>query len=190
MPTRGRPSATSHAEIERCAFQLFAERGFEATTIEAIAASIGVSPRTVTRYYPSKNDIPWGQFDRTLVNFRDLLASMPTELPLWERVHRGIVAFNVFPTDAEPSHRDRMALIFRTPALQAHSVLRYAQWRRVIADYVASDVGADSGDLIPMMAGHLGLAIAVTAYEQWLEGTDELIPLLNSTVQELRKLLS
>ena len=62
----GRPEATSHAEIEQAAFRLFAERGFERTTLDAIADEVGVGRRTLFRYYPSKNDIPWGQFDRTL----------------------------------------------------------------------------------------------------------------------------
>lgn len=54
----GRPEATSHAAIEEAAFALFAERGFEATTIDDIARAVGVSRRTLFRYYPSKNDIP------------------------------------------------------------------------------------------------------------------------------------
>ncbi|WP_300682184.1 TetR family transcriptional regulator [Nocardioides sp.] len=165
---RGRPAATSHAEIERAAFDLFAVRGFEATTLSAIAQEIGVSARTVTRYYVSKNDIPWGQFDRTLDQFRELLWAMPTELPLWDRVHRGVIAFNDFPPDASPSHRDRMALILGTPALQAHAVLRYGQWRSVIAEYVAEQRGLPVDAALPRLVGHVSLALAVDAYERWL----------------------
>src|SRR4051812_7526351 len=80
----GRPEATSHAEIEQAAFRLFAERGFDQTTLDAIAEAVGVSRRTLFRYYASKNDIPWGQFDRTLGDFRRLLDEQPPELPLWE----------------------------------------------------------------------------------------------------------
>jgi mycofactocin system transcriptional regulator len=168
----GRPEVTSHAEIEQAAFRLFAEQGFEATTVEAIAAEVGVSRRTLFRYYSSKNDIPWGQFDRTLDGFRQILAGMPTDLPLHEAVHRGVLAFNEFPEDSQPSHRDRMRLILRTPALQAHSVLRYAEWRAVIADYVADRRGLEADDLMPRTVGHVSLALALTAYEQWLESPD------------------
>ena len=114
MPSAGRrsgaglPEVTSHAEIEQAAFRLFAEQGFEATTVEAIAAEVGVSRRTLFRYYSSKNDIPWGQFDRTLDGFRQILAGMPTDLPIHEAVHRGVLAFNEFPEDSQPPHRDRM----------------------------------------------------------------------------------
>lgn len=167
-PAKGRPVATTHAEIEQVAFRLFAERGFDGTTLEAIAAGVGVGRRTLFRYYQSKNDIPWGQFDRTLDRFRDVLEGAPDELPLHEAVHRAVLAFNEFPPDAQPSHRDRMRLILTTPELQAHSVLRYAQWRQIIADYVGRRTGGSPSDLLPQTVGHVSLALALTAYEAWL----------------------
>jgi mycofactocin system transcriptional regulator len=165
----GRPEVTSHAEIEQAAFRLFAERGFEVTTLDVIAAEIGVGRRTLFRYYSSKNDIPWGQFDRTLDGFRQILAGMPTDIPLHEAVHRVVLAFNEFPEDAQPPHRERMRLILETPALQAHSVLRYGEWRGVIAEYVAQRRGLEPDDLVPRMIGHVSLALALSAYEQWLD---------------------
>jgi TetR/AcrR family transcriptional regulator, regulator of mycofactocin system len=165
----GRPEATSHAAIEQAAFRLFARDGFDATTLDAIAAEVGVGRRTLFRYYSSKNDIPWGQFDRTLDGFREILAAMPVDLPLQEAVHRGVLAFNEFPDDAEPPHRERMRLILQTPTLQAHSVLRYGEWRAVIAEYVARRLGLSPDDLPPRTVGHASLALAISAYEQWLE---------------------
>lgn len=174
--TRGRPVATTHGEIEQAAFRLFAERGFDATTLDDIAREVGVGRRTLFRYFDSKNDIPWGQFDRTLADFRALLDGMPQDLPLHEAVFRGVVAFNEFPDDAEPPHRDRMRLILETPALQAHSVLRYREWRQVISDYVARRRGLDPSDLLPQTIGHVSLALALTAYERWLAEPDSSVP--------------
>src|SRR3954452_19033891 len=183
----GRPEVTSHAEIEQAAFRLFAERGFEATTLDAIAAEVGVGRRTLFRYYSSKNDIPWGQFDRTLDGFRQILAGMPTDIPLHEAVHRGVLAFNEFPQDAQPPHRERMRLILQTPALQAHSVLRYGEWRAVIAEYVAERRGLEPDHLMPRMVGHVSLALALSAYEQWLESPDaSLRILLDDAMASLR----
>src|SRR5215213_2120704 len=65
----GRPPATTHAAIERTAFALFERQGFEATTLDDIAAALGVGRRTLFRYYPSKNDILWGRFDASLRHF-------------------------------------------------------------------------------------------------------------------------
>lgn len=165
----GRPEATSHAAIEQAAFRLFAERGFDATTLDAIAAEVGVGRRTLFRYYASKNDIPWGQFDRTLDGFREILRAMPADMPLHEAVHRAVLAFNDFPDNAEPPHRERMRLILQTPTLQAHSVLRYAEWRAVIAEYVADRLKTKPDDLVPRTVGQVSLALALTAYEQWLD---------------------
>lgn len=146
--TVGRPGATSHAEIEQAAFDLFTDRGFDQTTMGDIADAVGVGRRTLFRYFPSKNDIPWGQFDRTLEAFRLILDQAPRDIALHEAVHRSVVTFNAFPDDARPPHRDRMRLILSTPSLQAHSVLRYADWRRVIVEFVARRTGQDPTDAL------------------------------------------
>lgn len=188
--TRGRPEATTHAEIEQAAFALFRERGFARTTLEAIAEEVGVGRRTLFRYYQSKNDIPWGQFDRTLAGFRELLDGQPEDIPLHEAVHRAVVEFNRFPADAHPPHRERMALILTTPELQAHSVLRYGDWRRVIAAYVARRLDVRPDDLVPKLVGHVSLALALTAYEVWLAdpGAD-LLAVLDEGMSELSSYL-
>ena len=190
MSSRGRPVATSHAAIERVAFRLFAERGFDAVTMGDSAAEVGVGRRTLFRYFESKNDIPWGQFDRTLDGFREILASMPADLPLHEAVQRGVQRFNDFPVGARPDHRDRMRLILQTPALQAHSALRYAAWRAVIAEFVAARLGLEPDDLLPRTVGHVCLAMAVSAYEAWLADPDaELATLLDEAASGLRDYL-
>jgi mycofactocin system transcriptional regulator len=186
----GRPEATSHAAIEQAAFRLFAEHGFDATTLDAIAAQVGVGRRTLFRYYSSKNDIPWGQFDRTLDGFRKILDAMPADIPQHEAVHRGVLAFNDFPDDAEPPHLERMRLILETPALQAHSVLRYGEWRAVIADYVARRLDLAPDDLVPRTVGQVSLAIALSAYEQWLASPDDsLRDLLDAAMNGLGRYL-
>lgn len=183
----GRPSATTHAEIERVAFALFEQRGFDATPLELIAAEVGVGRRTLFRYYPSKNDIPWGLFDRTVEDFAALLDAAPLDAPLWETVHHGVVAFNDFPRDADPPHEQRMRLILRTPALQAHSVLRYRQWREVIAAYVARRTGASPSDLQPRTVGHVSLALSLAAYDRWLDDPSASLPgLVDEAMQGLR----
>lgn len=188
---RGRPEATSHAEIEQAAFALFREHGFARTTLDAIAAEVGVGRRTLFRYYTSKNDIPWGQFDRTLAGFREILAGQPEDLPLHRAVHNAVVEFNRFPADAHPSHRERMALILTTPELQAHSVLRYGDWRQVIAEYVARRLDLAADHMLPRLVGHVSLALALTAYEMWLvDPSADLLALLDEGMSELEHYLA
>ena len=186
-PALGRPATTSHDEIEAAAFRLFDERGFDGTTLEAIATEAGVGRRTLFRYFESKNDIPWGRFDESLAEFRRILDDTPGDVPLWQSVHTGVLRFNDFGAGAEQQHRNRMGLILTTPTLQAHSVLRYAQWREVIADHVAARTGHDVGSLLPITVGHVSLALALSAYDYWLAhpGTD-LLAHLDEAMGDLR----
>lgn len=187
---QGRPSATSHEWIERVAFELFQSKGFEATTLDDIARAAGIGRRTFFRYFDSKNDIPWGRFDESLATFRETLRQMPETLPVHVAVHQGVLAFNTYPPESVPQHRQRMSLILNTPALQAHSVLRYAEWRRVIAEYVAERLNLSPDDLLPRTIGHVSLALAVTSYEHWLQNeSDDLLALLDRAMTELREFL-
>ncbi|MFD5763974.1 TetR family transcriptional regulator, partial [Streptomyces sp. NPDC127044] len=54
---RERSKARRREAIVRAAYELFAERGFDATTIADIAAAAEVSPRTVTLYFPSNLEL-------------------------------------------------------------------------------------------------------------------------------------
>ncbi|MEU8930900.1 helix-turn-helix domain-containing protein [Streptomyces sp. NPDC048409] len=60
---RERSKARRREAILRAAYRLFADRGFEATTIADIAEAAEVSPRTVTLYFPSKLELATSRFD-------------------------------------------------------------------------------------------------------------------------------
>ena len=48
-------------------------------------------------------------------------------------------------------------------------MLRYAEWRAVIAQYVAARLDLEPDDLLPRMVGDASLALALSAYGQWLD---------------------
>lgn len=50
------------AALIRTAFELFAEQGYDATTVAEIAERAEDSPRTVAMYFPSKQDIAMSRF--------------------------------------------------------------------------------------------------------------------------------
>jgi len=182
----GRKRVTSRAELEHAAFDLFGRQGFDRTTIDDIAAAAGIGRRTFFRYFPSKNDVPWGDFDAELERMRVRLKACPPQTPLMDAIRVAIVDFNRIAPDQVPWHRRRMELILRTPALQAHSTLRYAAWRQVIAEFVAERIGQPPDALAPRTIAYVALGAAVAAYEQWLETEDaDLGDLLDSAMREL-----
>jgi mycofactocin system transcriptional regulator len=167
-PRPGRARSTSRHELERICLDLFTHQGFEATSIEHIAAAAGIGRRTFFRYFPSKNDVVWGDFDEALGEFEAWFLRCPADMPLMTAIRRGVVAFNTYDPANEPSHRNRMSLILNTDALQAHSTLRYSEWRRIVARFAARRMDCMPEDLLPRVIGHLTLGAALAAYEQWL----------------------
>jgi TetR/AcrR family transcriptional regulator, regulator of mycofactocin system len=182
----GRKPVTSRADLEHVAFDLFDRQGFERTTVDDIARAAGIGRRTFFRYFPSKNDVPWGNFDTELDRMRLRLDALPPQMPLMEAIRVAIVDFNTFAPEQIGWHRRRMRLILQTPALQAHSTLRYAAWRQVIDEFVGDRIGQCADALAPRTVGYVALGVAIAAYEQWLE-TDEadLSDLMDSAMRQL-----
>lgn len=181
----GRPPSTTREEIEFVALDLFAARGFEATTMDDIAAAVGVGRRTLFRYFESKNDIAWGDFDWVMERLRTALGE-GDELPLMEALGRGVVESNRYPAEQEPGLRTRMTLITGSDALQAHSALRYADWRGVVAGWVAERRREAPDDLLPRVIGYAALGAALASYERWVASEDEdLLELLGSAFAAL-----
>src|ERR1700692_3269882 len=182
----GRRRATSRAELEQVAFALFAARGFDATTVDEIAAAAGIGRRTFFRYFPSKNDIPWGAFEDELERMRVRLKACPPEVPLMDAIRLALIDFNRVAPAQIPLHRRRMELILRVPTLLAPSTRRFAAWRAVIAEFAAERTGRDPDDLAPQAIAHAVLGVAVAAYEHWLdEPSADLGTLLADAMRQL-----
>ncbi|ONH27155.1 TetR family transcriptional regulator [Pseudofrankia asymbiotica] len=162
------PQLTSAEAIERAALELIAARGFQDVTVEEIASAAGVSRRTFFRYFASKNDILFGNFDELLKELDDWFGSVPDDRPMFEAIAEGAMRFNRAHTDGPVAHRQRMELIILTPALKANASLRHAEWLAVIARFAARRLGEPEDALGPQLIGHVSLGAANAAYEQWL----------------------
>lgn len=169
----GRPPSTNHQEVEAAALELFSTHGFEQTTVEDIAAAVGVTRRTIFRYFASKNDMVWGDFDAVIVRLRDAFDAEPDDAPLTEALRRAVVASNRYEPEQLPDLRIRMSLITTVPALQAHSMLRYAAWRNAVAEMTAPRMGAKPGDIGPQTLGGAALGASMAAFDRWVSNPDE-----------------
>lgn len=182
----GRPRATSRAALERLGFELFARCGFDDTTVDDIAAAAGIGRRTFFRYFASKNDLVWGDFEEQLARLDALLAAAAPDTPMMDAVREAVVEFNRFDPAVVPWHRQRMTLILGVPTLQADSAVRYASWKALVARFAARRLDRPAADLLPQLIGGTVLAACVTAYEQWLADEDaDLSRLLDQAVRQL-----
>jgi mycofactocin system transcriptional regulator len=187
---RGRARVTSKEGLGAVGLDLFIERGFEAVTVDDIAAAAGIGRRTFFRYFPSKNDVPWGDFEALLTGFGGRLRETPDDVPVIEAVRMAVRAFNDVPADELLRHRHRMRILLATPDLVAHSTVRYAEWRAVIADFVARRRGTVPSAPIPQAVSWACLGISLSAYEQWLAADDDLLALIDSSFRGLREVFS
>ncbi len=182
---RGRPPRTSRERVAHVALALFAQRGFDETTVDDIAEALGVGRRTIFRYFASKNDIVWGDFDLVLARLDEDLRAQDESLPVIEAVARAAVSSNRYRDEELPELRRRMTLITTVPTLQAHSMLRYAAWRAVIAVYVARRRGEAESDLVPQTIAHAALGTSMAAFSAWVQGAGELGASLERAYAEL-----
>ncbi|GAA3757397.1 mycofactocin system transcriptional regulator [Microbacterium kribbense] len=183
---------TSVAELSRVGLELFLQNGFEGTTVEDIATAAGISRRTFFRYFASKNDVPWGDFDVLVDRLRTHLRATPAGVSTIAALHAAIVDFNDYPKAEQDRHRQRMDLLLNVPVLVAHSTLRYASWRQAIAEFIAARSGTSVAALRPHVVSWAYQAASIASYEVWLrqprvELTAVLDEALTTLEQEFRR---
>ncbi|GAA2682264.1 MULTISPECIES: TetR/AcrR family transcriptional regulator [Actinosynnema] len=122
-PSAGPPGIRERArkalqrEIGDAALALFVERGYEATTIGDIAEAVGMSKRSVFRYFATKEEIVVGKLDLAAETMLAALLARPAGEPVWTSLRR---VFDLLDDSggagrAEPVHR----VVLETPALLA-----------------------------------------------------------------------
>jgi TetR/AcrR family transcriptional regulator, regulator of mycofactocin system len=164
----GRRRSTTTDHLSNVAIDLFVARGFDDVSVDDVAHAAGIARRTLFRYYPSKNALPWGAFDSHLATMRDELADLDPSVPIGVALRTALLAFNTFDDSETPRHRQRMRVILETAELQAYSMTMYAGWRAVVAAFVARRLGAQPADLVPQTVAWTMLGVALSAYEHWL----------------------
>jgi mycofactocin system transcriptional regulator len=171
-PRRGRPPGTSRRALELIALRLFTDQGFDATTIEQIAAEAGVSKRTFFRYFGSKTSVLWSEFDAEVATIRAALARVPRQVPMMDAIRQAVVAANHYRAGDVPELRMRMNLVSTVPALAASAAVRYDAWERAISDFAGGRVGQPPDSLYPLAVGRATLAVCRAAYDRWSARAD------------------
>jgi AcrR family transcriptional regulator len=116
---RARTRRAIHADIAQTAERLFLEQGYEVTTMEEVAAAAGISPRSVYRYFPAKDDLLVGRFGAAANLVVEELKSRPDTEAVWQSLHAGfapMIAHADLQDDREAARRIHRT-IFTTPSL-------------------------------------------------------------------------
>ncbi len=154
------------------ALRLFAEHGFDETPVEQIATEAGVSRRTFFRYFDSKTDVLWHNFDNEVTELRSALAATPTDLPLLTAIRMAVLSVNRYTAGDVPELRARMSLINSTSALAASATAHYDAWEQAVIDFAAERADTAGTGLLPRAVGRATLAVCRAAYECWMDQAD------------------
>ena len=159
---RERKKQRTREAIIDAALRLFAERGFERTTVADIAAAADIAPRTFFGYFAAKEDVVFHDFDRAYAGLQERLTHRePGETAI--DAMRGWIAALLAEADFEdPREILTRELIRSTPALREHDRALMSRFEVALGDAVASDLGPDQGPLRPrMVAAAAGAALSM-----------------------------
>jgi AcrR family transcriptional regulator len=163
---RERRRLRTHRAIQAQALRLFADKGFQATTIEDIAAAAEMAPRTFFRYFPTKEEVVfWSEYPPMLAGF---VAARPDDEPALEALHHGIVDALAAIWDQDGDRTlQRLRLAFRTPALHPRMRQQQAHWAAGLAEILADRLGERPDNLeVRIVAAAVAAAVWVAA-EEW-----------------------
>jgi AcrR family transcriptional regulator len=136
---RERKKARLRVEMTRAAVELFKRQGFDATTVEQIAAEVETSPRTFFRYFGSKEDVLFGDTPDRLASLRERLDNagadeQPIEV-IKETLTDQILNFTIF--DDPQLEADCARLWVSEPAPRRRYIEIVLEWETVISEYLA-----------------------------------------------------
>lgn len=130
---RERTRNAVRAQLAEAALKLFVEQGFEATTVEQIAAVTGLSRRSFHRYFASKEDVLGQWFVEMGQQLSRALAARPAGESSWLALRRCFDDLvEVMSSRPEALLITRMML--NTPALHASHLQKHAHWQALLAD--------------------------------------------------------
>lgn len=185
---RERKKLATRAALEEAALRLFAERGYEATTIEDITEAADVSLRTFFRYFASKEDVLLAEQLDDLIRMQQALAAAPDDLPPMGLITEVLRGLALAAEDGHHALLDRIRIIDSAPSLHARQLEHYAAFERAITVEVARRRGVDPDrDLLSVMHGIVGMAAIRSAFAVWVssDGAEDLTALLDSALSRV-----
>lgn len=144
---RERKKIKTRTAIREAMYRLIAEQGYDATTVEQIAEAAEVSPSTVFRYFPTKEDIVLtDEFDPILE--RELL-KRPEDESIVESVRHVVQrSLELAFADEDPEvTKLRLRLQVETPAVRSRMMEAMSTTGRLLCRVIARRTGRDATDL-------------------------------------------
>jgi len=159
---RERKKQKTRDTIIKVALDLFAEQGYEQTTIAEIADAAEVSPRTIFAYFPTKEDIVFCQLPET----RERLAQALRERPDGATALDALRDFIAGSLDSDPNAVVRKRILASDETLRRGERARSGPFEQLMVEAIAEDLHADPDDIRPQIVAAAAAAAFTTVRER------------------------
>jgi AcrR family transcriptional regulator len=168
---RERKKAATRQALHEAAVRLAIEHGAERVTVEAIADDAGVSRRTFSNYFGSKEEaLMYGDFQR-IQSLIEMVRERPAEESAWAALTAAAERFVAELGDLDPQWVAQGRLVRAHPTLIAAQVQTFAALERELSAEVASrSKDQDPNSVRVKMTSATFLVALRVALHLWLEG--------------------
>ena len=166
---RERKKRATRAAIHDAGMRLFAEQGFARTTVDQIAEAADVSRATVFHYFPTKEDIVFGDAPAAVDALAEALRDRPA-IPAVREWLGGLAGW------IEPDLVLQLRLMREVPAVGARRLRLYGDFERVLADALEGELGERLPAELAATALLAGLRIVEDTAAARMEAGGELSP--------------
>lgn len=190
---RERKKARTKTEIQRQALRLFREQGYQATTVEQVAAAAEVAPSTVFRYFATKEDLAaLDEYFSLDARVEEAFKSQPPELSALQALRAALrAAFSGLTPSERDARYDRDLGMVRVPELWTANAPLLSRGLRTLDELVATRTGRpiDDPDVRALTGAVLGVALRV--FLRWSEHPDtDLATALDAELAHLESALA
>ncbi|WP_340384488.1 TetR family transcriptional regulator [Streptomyces sp. SS7] len=158
-------------ELTEAAVKLLANKGFEETTVDEIAAAVGMSRRTFSRYFESKEDVIVHMLAGAGTQLCAQLRARPTGESPAVALRHALSVFTAMMAGHPEKTQHVTRLILGTPALLARFLERQSHWQDEMTTILAERTGlSPEADLRPRLAAGVALTAFNAALRRWADG--------------------
>jgi AcrR family transcriptional regulator len=132
--------------IQEHALRLIAQQGYDATTVEQIAAAAEISPSTFFRYFPTKEDVVLADdYDPMIMAALETEVAGEGPVTAFRRAMRDVLT--QIGADERRRIFERTRLIMAVPSLRARTFESFTTTTALVAESVGRRLGRPPGDL-------------------------------------------
>lgn len=173
MTLRDHARGAVREEVLKQAWMLFAEQGFEATTVEQVAEAAGMSRRTFFRYFTGKDELVLERLIESGDRIAAALRARPAVEPAWPALRNAFEETVLLQERYAEKSRPLQLMLRDEPGVRVAVLERRRRWQQLLTPLVAERLPERSRRRTPDLRAAALTASALSclevAQETWAE---------------------